>query len=262
MKPTVDDVKNLARGAGEILRSNFDAPQEVHHKGIIDIVTEMDKRSEAYLIKEIRSRFPTHRIVAEEAGALAGADGECWYIDPLDGTVNYAHGVPIYCVSVGFVRHGEPVLGAIYDPMQNELFIAEQGAGAWLGEKRLHVSETHDLIQSLLVTGFPYDLIDTPQNNLQYFEYFTLRSQGVRRLGSAALDLAYVAAGRLDGFWEIRLNPWDVAAGGLMVREAGGILTNLCGKADFLQPPVSILAANPQIHPQMLAVFKANCAVQ
>lgn len=178
-----------------------------------------------------------------------------WYIDPLDGTVNFAHGVPIFTVSIAYEQDGALSLGAVYDPMMDECFCAERGHGAFLNGEAIHPSDVQDLNHSLLVTGFPYDIRTNPDNNLDLFNRFSLRSHGVRRLGSAALDLCYVACGRFDGFWEKRLSAWDIAAGALIAREAGARVTDLSGGGDFLSPPYSILAAAEGIHPQMLAVI-------
>lgn len=256
MTPSLFELKSWALQAGEILRAGLGDEHHIHHKGTVNLVTEMDQRSEDFLVKEIRRHYPDHKIITEESGLLEGLEDHCWYIDPLDGTTNYAHGLPIFCVSIGYAEHGQLKLGAIYDPMQNELFSAELGAGAFLGETPLHVSGISELLQSLLVTGFPYDLLDTPNNNLENFTRLSRLSQGVRRMGSAAIDLCYVAAGRLDGYWEMRLSPWDLAAGTLIVREAGGVVTSLAGSPDVLQPPYSIVAGNPFIQPQLLKLIK------
>ncbi len=256
MKPTLNDLETLARLAGRILREGYGRRHQIDYKGVIDLVTEVDRQSEALLLSEIRHRFPGHRVVAEESGGLDGADGDLWFVDPLDGTVNYAHGVPIFTVSIAYAHQGKVRLGVVYDPMRDECFAAERGRGAWLNGEPIRVSPTDDLNRSLLVTGFPYDIRTNPQNNLDLFATFALRTHGVRRLGSAALDLCYVAAGRFDGYWEIRLNPWDVAAGGLIAEEAGAKVTNLGGEADYLSPPQSILAANPIIHAQILNVIQ------
>ncbi len=258
MKPALKDLEALARGAGEILRASFGQQLRIEHKGVIDLVTDVDHRSEAYLLNEIRQRFPGHKIVAEESGETAGADGQIWYIDPLDGTVNYAHGLPIFSVSIGFAEAGRMRLGVVYDPLRDECFSAQAGLGAWLNGEPLRVSETTELDRGLLVTGFPYDIRTNPENNLDHYARFALRSQGVRRLGSAALDLCYVAAGRFDGYWEIRMNSWDIAAGGLIAEQAGARVTNLAGEVDYISPPQSILAANPHLHLQMLAVLNGQ----
>jgi myo-inositol-1(or 4)-monophosphatase len=256
--PALKDLEHLARGAGEILRASFGQQLRIEHKGVIDLVTDADHRSEAYLLNEIRQCFPGHKIVAEESGETAGADGQIWYIDPLDGTVNYAHGLPIFSVSIGFAEAGRMWLGVVYDPLRDECFSAQAGLGAWLNGEPLRVSETTVLDRGLLVTGFPYDIRSNPENNLDHYARFAMRSQGVRRLGSAALDLCYVAAGRFDGYWELRMNAWDIAAGGLIAEQAGARVTNLAGEVDYISPPQSILAANPHLHPQMLAVLNGQ----
>ncbi len=261
-EPTLDTLIQIARQAGEILRSGFGQPHQVEYKGIIDLVTEVDRQSETFILDQIRSQFPDHSIISEESGYLAGQDGHAWYIDPLDGTSNYAHGVPIFSVSIAYAHKGNIRLGVIYDPMQNELFSAERGQGVWLNDQPLRASDVTELGRSLLVTGFPYDIRTAEQTNLDHFSYFTLHSQAVRRLGSAALDLAYVAAGRLDGYWELSIHPWDIAAGTLMVRESGGLVTNLNGDPDFFRPPYSAVAAAPGVHAQILAGLNRGKAVQ
>ncbi len=251
MQPTLDALKDLARKAGGILRAGYEQDFRVEYKGAVDPVTEVDRRSEAYLLDEIRRRFPNTRILAEESGASGeGGDG-LWYIDPLDGTVNFAHGVPIFAVSIAYASAQGVILAAVYDPMRDELFCAERGSGAWLNERRLAVSRVTELRRSLLVTGFPYDILHSPQNNLDHFARLSRISQGVRRLGSAALDLCYVAAGRFDGYWELKLHPWDLAAGGLIAAEAGARVTDMDGQPDYLLTR-SILAAPPALHPQIL----------
>jgi myo-inositol-1(or 4)-monophosphatase len=262
MKPALSEVESLARQAGEILRASFNQrPGYGHHlnvdyKSLIDPVTDVDRRSEALLLDEIRSRYPDHRIITEESGNLAGQDCCIWYIDPLDGTVNFTHGVPIFSVSIAFAQDDRLELGVVYDPILDECFSAERGRGAWLNGKPIHVSGARDLDHSLLVTGFPYDIRTNPVKNLDNYARFTLRSQGVRRLGSAALDLCYIAAGRLDGYWETVLFAYDMAAGALIAEEAGAVVTDLYGGADYLASPQSVLAANAVIHGQMLAVLQ------
>ena len=256
MTPVLVDLESMARQAGEILRAACRQGITVYQKGDVDLVTDADHRSEAYLLGEIRQRFPEHAIVSEESGQIAGKDCCIWYVDPLDGTVNFAHGLPIFCVSIGYAEDGQMRLGVVYDPTRDECFSAELGRGAWLNGGPIHVSGADDLNHSLLVTGFPYDVRTNPNNNLDLYVHFTMSAQGLRRLGSAALDLCYVAAGRIDGYWEIRLSPWDLAAGALIAREAGAIVTNLSGDANIMTPPYGIMACSPKIHPQMLAVFQ------
>ena len=252
MQPTLAYLENLARQAGEILRTGYNQEHQVGYKGVIDLVTEVDHQSEAYLLGEVRRDFPVHHIFSEESGVIQGNEEHVWYIDPLDGTVNYAHHVPVFCVSIGYAHQGELTLGAVYDPLRDEMFTAERGKGAHLNGRRLRASQTMELQRSLLVTGFPYDTWNTPQDNFSNFEKFAKLSQGVRRLGSAALDLCYVGSGRFDGFWELSLNPWDVAAGGLLCEEAGAKVTNISGGGDYISAPQSILAAAPGIHARML----------
>lgn len=249
MKPTLSDLERLARGAGAILRDGYNKEHTVHYKGVIDLVTESDHASEAFLLGEIKSAFPESNILAEESGNIQGSNEDLWYIDPLDGTVNYAHHIPIFCVSIGFSTNGVQTLGAVYDPMRDEMFLAEKGKGATLNGKPIRVSNTDELEKSLLVTGFPYDTWNTELDNFKYFERLAKKTQGVRRLGSAALDACYVGAGRFDGFWEYKLKPWDVAAGGLIAAEAGAKVTSIDGKENFLAAtPLSILATTPGIY--------------
>ena len=255
MQPTLSYVEHLARQAGAILRAGYDTEHQVGYKGVIDLVTEVDHQSEAFLLGEVRRDFPDHHIFSEESGIIQGNAENVWYIDPLDGTVNYAHHVPIFCVSIAYASQRGLSLGAVYDPMRDEMFLAERGKGAHLNGRPLRASSVTELQRSLLVTGFPYNAWNTPQDNFDNFVKFGKLSQGVRRLGSAALDLCYVAAGRLDGFWEMALNPWDVAAGGLICEEAGARVTNVKGEADYISPPQSVVASTPGIHTRMLQVL-------
>jgi myo-inositol-1(or 4)-monophosphatase len=255
MTPTLSELESLARRAGAILRAGYNTEHQVHYKSIIDPVTEIDHQSEAFLLGEVQKNFPGHHIFTEETGVIQGSAAHTWFIDPLDGTVNYAHHIPIFSVSIAYASHGELTLGVVYDPMRDEMFSAERGKGATLNGTPIGVSAVTDLQMSLLVTGFPYDAWDTPHDNFSNFVRFAKLTQGVRRLGSAALDLGYVAAGRFDGFWELSLKPWDVAAGGLICREAGALVTNVDGHADFISPPQSVVATAPGIHARMLDVL-------
>ena len=260
MQPTLSYLENLARQAGAILRDGYEKEHQVGYKGVIDLVTEVDHQSEKFLLDEVRKDFPGHHIFSEESGIIQGNEENVWYIDPLDGTVNYAHHIPIFCVSIAYALRADvssPLsanlsLGAVYDPMRDEMFLAERGKGAYLNGRPLRVTSVTELQRSLLVTGFPYNAWDTPQDNFANFVKFGKLSQGVRRLGSAALDLCYVAAGRFDGFWEMALNPWDVAAGGLIAEEAGARVTSVSGEADYISPPQSVIASSPGIHARML----------
>jgi myo-inositol-1(or 4)-monophosphatase len=251
MKPTLSDLERLAREAGAILREGYNSEHQIKYKGVIDLVTEIDHASEAFLIKDIQSHFPDSHIFAEESGETKGAGEGIWYIDPLDGTVNYAHHIPVFCVSIAYASNGIVQFGAIYDPMRDEMFSAERGRGAFLNGKPIRASSTTELTKSLLVTGFPYDTWNTEQDNFRNFEKLAKMTQGVRRLGSAALDCCYVAAGRFDGFWELALRAWDIAAGGLIAEEAGARVTATDGSPDYISPPQSILAAASGIYEEM-----------
>ena len=256
-RPELIFMIDTARGAGEIVRQLYGQDHQVEHKGVIDLVTEADKRSEAYIIDRILTQFPDHGIMAEESGEQRLDNGQRWYIDPLDGTNNYAHDLPIFCVSIAYAENGRVEMGVIYDPMQDECFYAERGKGCFLNGRQLKISKTTDLIESMLVTGFPYNIQSTSNTNLENFAKFAMLTQGVRRLGSAALDIAYVAAGRFDGYWEIGIKPWDIAAGTVMVEEAGGLITDLQGNPDYMKPPYAILTANPELHAKMLQVLNS-----
>ena len=253
-RPTLSDLESLARAAGQILHDGYEKDHDVQFKGVIDLVTEIDHQSEEYLLGEIQKRWPESRVFAEESGE-SGRGDLVWYIDPLDGTVNYAHGVPVFCVSIACAWEGQTRLGVVYDPMRDEMFAAERGKGAWLNGRVLKVSSATELQKSLLVTGFPYDTWTAKPNNLEFFGRFARMTQGVRRLGSAALDACYVAAGRLDGFWELSLRAWDIAAAALIAEEAGARVTTVKGEADYMIPPHSVLASAPGIYDQMLDVL-------
>jgi myo-inositol-1(or 4)-monophosphatase len=255
----------LAREAGAILREGYGRIHAPERKGRIDLVTEFDRRSEALLLGELRRRFPTHGILAEESGAHAAGGGAPggpdtdavrWIIDPLDGTTNFAHNYPFFAVSIAAESAGSLVAGAVFDPVRDELFSAAAGYGATLNDVPLHVSAIERIEDALLVTGFPYDVRERPEPVLSTFREFLTRAQGVRRDGSAALNLCYLAAGRFDGFWERGLSPWDMAAGALIVREAGGRVT------DFDDGPLDltarrILATNGRLHGAMREILRS-----
>ena len=241
---------DAARRAGAMLRDELGKTRRIRHKGVIDIVTEMDHRAEALIVETVLSAFPDHAVLAEETGARGRSEYR-WHVDPLDGTTNYAHGLPLYAVSVALERAGAVELGVAYDPSRDELFVAERGRGATLNGQPLSVSAVTDLGQSLLVTGFPYDIRTTAETNLPEYTELSMRAQAVRRLGSAVIDLCSVAAGRLDAFWELSLGPWDMAAGGLIVEEAGGRTTDVRGGPWKLEGP-GILASNGHIHGAVL----------
>lgn len=245
-----------AREAGQILLEKFGRKISVSKKGDIDLVTEADLASEKLIIERIRSHYPKHSILAEESGEAISLDGVNtwkWIIDPLDGTTNFAHGYPCFCVTLALEHDGEIVVGVTFDPTRNELFAAEKGKGATLNNKPMRVSETEKLSESLIITGFPYDFKQR-EDFAKHLTQFLLKSRGVRRDGSAAIDMAYVACGRFDGFWEEGLNPWDVAAGVLLIEEAGGRVSYYDdSKFSIYQPP--ICADNGLIHAEMLAIL-------
>lgn len=245
------------RDAGRILLEKYGRITAVTKKGDINLVTEADLASEALMIERIRSHFPRHSILAEESGIAAGSDGSSeykWIIDPLDGTTNFAHGYPCFCVTIALEHQGEIVIGVTYDPTRDELFAAERGQGATLNGKPIRVSQTDELGNALIVTGFPYD-IKHRENFAGNLTEMLLSSRGVRRDGSAAIDMAYVACGRFDGFWEEGLNPWDIAAGKLLIEEAGGFVSYYDGsKHNIYEPP--ILATNGLIHAEMSAILR------
>lgn len=243
-----------AKEAGAILRQGLEQQRTIEFKGVKNLVTDMDRRSEAAIAAMVRHTLPHHSVICEEGTRLQGDSGYRWLVDPLDGTTNYAHGYPCYSVSIGVEKDGELVFGCVYDPSQEELFTAERGSGAFLNGKPLQVSTVASLSDALLATGFPNDVAGTKNNNLDYFVRFMKHAQGVRRPGSAALDLCYVAAGRFDGFWELKLYPWDLAAGVLIVAEAGGRVTDLRGGPHHLSNP-QIVASNGLLHDEMLSVL-------
>jgi myo-inositol-1(or 4)-monophosphatase len=247
---------SLAKEAGGLLKERFNHTHTISFKGRINIVTEADMMSEALLMKAIQEHFPDHDIISEETkGVLTGSPYR-WIIDPLDGTTNYAHGFPVFSVSIALEREGSIIVGVVYNPMLDELFSAERGRGAFLNEKKISVTDTGDLSQCLLATGFPYDIRENPDNNMNYFTEMAMKARAVRRAGSAALDMAYIAAGRFDGFWELKLQPWDTAAGWLIVEEAGGSVTDISGEAYYLDSP-HILATNGKIHQSMIDILGA-----
>lgn len=246
--------------AGALLKENWNKPKKIQKKGVINLVTHIDKAAEKVIIRRIQKSFPDHAILAEESGASgsdpAGSRPVCrWIIDPLDGTTNFAHNLPFSTVTIGFEAYGTVLIGGVYDPFRDELFFAEKGKGATLNGKRIHVSKTKKLVDSLLCTGFPYDRRKDPDSYLRIFRAFLLTAQEIRRLGSAALDLCYVACGRLDGYWEFKLNAWDKAAGMLIVEEAGGKITDLSGRPATLTG-IQNVATNGHIHAEMLRVLK------
>jgi len=242
------------REAGLFLKGNLHLRAEASHKGEVDLVTEFDMGAQDILAGRLAEAFPGHGILAEEGLSRPGRSGFRWILDPLDGTTNYAHTFPVFCVSAALERGGRLVLGLVYDPMREELFSAREGEGAFLNGRKVRVSEVGDLGKSLLATGFPYDIRTSAVNNVDHWKRFLVRAQAIRRCGSAAMDLCYVACGRFDGFWELKLKPWDVAAGALIVSVAGGRVTDFRGREHRLDVPET-LATNGRIHGAMVEVL-------
>jgi myo-inositol-1(or 4)-monophosphatase len=248
-----DVAVEAARKAGAYLKQHVGKIRSIERKGGEEknLVTEIDKASEEIIIAMLRKHYPGHDILAEESGTKNAAKSDHrWIIDPLDGTTNFTHGFPVFCVSIGLEHKGVLELGVIYDPNTDELFTAEKGKGAFLNGKKIHVSKTESLQTSLLVTGFPYNIAENPHKAIERFVSFLMKAQAVRRMGSAALDLAYVACGRFDGFWEVALHPWDMAAGVLIVEEAGGKVTDFGGKPMDIYN-WALLSSNGKIHEEM-----------
>lgn len=243
--------------AGKYLRERFKHPKHIEYKGEIDLVTDSDFGAEEIIINSLRKAYPQHRILAEETtGAYQiSKQGYCWVIDPIDGTTNFAHGYPLFAISIALEYNGRIILGVAYSPLLDELFTAQLGKGAYLNGDKINVSKTKDLSQSLLATGFPYDIRRDSKTNLRYFSGFQLRAQDIRRDGSAVLNLCYTACGRFDGFWELKLKPWDTASGFLMVKEAGGKVSDFSGNR-FNIYEKEIAASNGLIHRQMLETLK------
>ena len=257
-----DAAAELAIAAGAILREGYGRAHVPERKGRIDLVTEYDRRSERLVIERIRKRFPGHAILAEESGAHTGGPADApgavrWVVDPLDGTTNFTHNYPFFCVSVAAEVAGVLAAGAVYDPVRDELFAAAAGHGATLNGRKIRVSDIGRVEDALLVTGFPYDVREHPERSLPLFAAFLVRAQAVRRDGSAALNLSYLACGRFDGFWESSLSPWDVAAGALLVREAGGRVSAYDG-GEFRLEGRQILASNRHLHDEMTGILVAT----
>lgn len=251
MSDIVKKISSIAKNAGRIQLDHFGKVQEIKYKGSIDIVTEVDKKCESYIIAELHKLFPDDDILAEESGGRPGDSPRRWIVDPLDGTVNYAHGFPFFCVSVALEIGKELVLAVIYDPNRDELFSAEKGKGAFLNGRAINVSATLKLDKALLATGFAYNVREeTRLDNLDHFGNFVKRACAVRRPGSAAIDLAWLACGRIDGFWELFLKSWDMAAGVLIIREAGGMVTSF-DNGRYNLYGTEILASNGKIHDEM-----------
>lgn len=251
----ISPMQAIAREAGGLLMGHFRQHVKIEYKGSADLVTIADRQSEALILERIRRHFPAHDVMGEEGTRIETGSDYKWYVDPLDGTTNFAHGYPVFCVSLAVEYRGERVAGVIYDPTRDEMFSASKGGGAELNGQAIHVSATARLAESLIATGFPsHKRHKNP--NIYFYHHLTLRSHGVRRAGSAALDLCNVASGRYEGFWEFNLNPWDTAAGVLIVEEAGGRVTDFAG-GPFQIDSRETLASNGRIQEELLAEFQA-----
>jgi myo-inositol-1(or 4)-monophosphatase len=258
LKQIQQTARQAALEAGALLRQNFAQPHQVTLKGRHDPVTESDFQSQHLIIQQLSQAFPEYRFLAEETGApesIRGSSDGCWIIDPLDGTVNFAHNFPMFAVSIAFQWQGEVLFGVVYDPMREELFEAVQSQGAWLNQQPIKVSRINDLDRALLATGFPYSVAEHLDATMLRFKRLVALAQGVRRPGSAAIDLCYVAAGRFDGFWEETLKPWDTAAAVLIVQEAGGQISTFDGSPFDLYSE-NVVASNNLLHEQILAALK------
>lgn len=245
----------IARAAGDLLAANLGGQRTVELKGAINLVTEMDRRAEELIVNALAREFPDFAIIAEEGSGQKASGDLAWYVDPLDGTTNYAHGLPLFCVSMGLWNGSEPICGVVYHPIGREMFTAISGAGAFLGPQRLRVSETSQLELAILATGFPYDIRESECDNLDHFARFAKSAQAIRRMGAAALDLAWTAAGRFDGFWEMKLSPWDFAAATILCQEAGATVTDFDGNP-FTLTRGQVVAANPTLHARLLATIR------
>jgi myo-inositol-1(or 4)-monophosphatase len=245
------------RAAGRLQMASLGKLQKVEHKGEIDLVTAVDRQSEDRIVGILTRAFPGHGILAEESPPTSGKSGHLWVVDPLDGTTNYSRGFPVFCVSIALAQRGRVVAGAVYNPVLNELFTAIRGGGARLNGRRLQVSAQEDLDGAFLATGFPYDIRRSKRNNLDHFTRFATRCLAIRRAGSAALDLAGVACGRFDGYWELKLKPWDLAAGTLLVTEAGGRVSSMEGRSWTLKQG-GVIASNGRVHRRMLDVLNSH----
>lgn len=250
----LDAAVEAALKAGQLIKDMSKEILDITLKGEVDLVTQVDVRSETLIVDLLKTRFPDHGILAEERGSIRAESDYLWIIDPIDGTTNYAHSFPIYSVSIGLEYKGEVIAGVIYDPNLDELFTAEKGKGAFLNNEPIRVSSVSELGKSLLATGFPYNYRKDPERIIRYFTDFSLRAQGIRRAGAATIDLTSLACGRFDGYWELGLKPWDMAAGTLIASEAGARITKFDGSELDIRVP-EILATNGRIHDQMLEIL-------
>jgi myo-inositol-1(or 4)-monophosphatase len=253
----IDNIIQISQQAGSLVREGFGKQFKVEFKtNEINLVTEIDTASEKLITDFIKKKYPSHNILAEEGGETKNSSEYLWVIDPLDGTTNFTHGLPIFSVSIGLQKNGETIAGVVYDVMQDIVYVAEKGSGATANSVKIKVSDNDNLGHSLLVTGFPYNIKDNPDKALERFVTLTKMVRGVRRLGSAAIDLCYIAKGVFDGYWEVYLNPWDICAGKLIAEEAGGIVTNFDGKPIDIYSK-RILCSNHKIHDQLMEVMKS-----
>lgn len=254
----IQDIINISHEAGEIVRNGFGRNLTIEFKtGETNLVTDIDKASEKYIKEFVQKKYPSHSILAEESGELKNQSEYLWVVDPLDGTTNFAHGLPIFSVSIGLQKNGVTIAGVVYDVMQDITYYAEQGSGAYANSSKITVSKNSNLARSVLVTGFPYNIIEDPDNALEKFTALTKAARGVRRLGSAAIDLCYVARGVFDGFWEVYLHPWDICAGKLILEEAGGLVTDFEGNSIDIYNH-HLLATNGHIHNKMMDILEKN----
>lgn len=253
---TLQIARQIARQAGAFIKSGRTRGLTIEHKGEVDLVTDCDRASEAFIVAELKKQFSDHRIVGEEGSNINAEGAYSWFIDPIDGTTNFAHGLPWYAVSICLEHNGQQLVGVIYAPEVDWEFSAIQGNGALMNGQPIHVSRTTELINALVATGFSYDRRTNPDNNLAEFSAVLMASQEVRRIGVASLDCAMVALGWLDGYWEMKINAWDIAAGALLIKEAGGTVTNRDGNA-FRSNQGHIIASNGHIHQELLATLKA-----
>lgn len=253
-RQTLKFITQLIRSVGDKIARKSSQRKRISFKGEVDLVTQFDRQAQNLIVGALRKKYPQHGILSEEDVNTDTGNPIRWIVDPLDGTTNFAHGLPVWAISIGLEVEGDILLGAVYDPTRREMFSAIRQRGAYLNNKKIHVSKTKKLEYSLLVTGFPYDIRRSKQNNLRQFSDFAVRAQAVRRLGSAALDLCYTACGRFDGYWELKLSPWDQAAGSLILREAGGRVTDFTG-GEFDIYGDEVLGTNGFIHRPMMQVL-------
>jgi myo-inositol-1(or 4)-monophosphatase len=254
---TLEFVVDLVQHVGDMLCKGTGRKKRIEYKGSVDLVTQYDRRSQRHIVRALKKHYPDFGILSEEAVSHRITEPVKWIVDPLDGTTNFAHGLPIWTISIALEVEQDIVLGVVYDPTRREVYHALAGRGAYLNRKKISVSRVKDLDRALLITGFPYDIRTSADNNLDHFADFAVRSQAVRRLGSAAMDLCYTACGRFDGYWEKKLSPWDQAAGSLILKEAGGVITDFRGRPFDIYGD-EVLATNGIIHRQMMKVLLKN----